>query len=85
MTLVINKLFLYEEKDSIIKFGNVKKSLEGVNKWNYRHLMRLPAGTNQEITYYATIKFMQLWNLVFLCTSSIMTNKYRQKKICRSA
>lgn len=46
MTLVINKLFLYEEKDSIIKYGNVKKSLEGVNKWNYRHLIRLPTGKN---------------------------------------
>lgn len=45
MTLVINKLFLYEEKDSIIKYGNVKKSLEAVNKWNYRHLIKLPAGT----------------------------------------
>lgn len=45
MTLVINKLFLNEEKDSIIKYGNVKKSLEAVNKWNYRHLNKLPRGT----------------------------------------
>lgn len=44
MTLVINKLFLYEEKDLVIKYGNVKKSLEAVNKWNYRHLMKLPPG-----------------------------------------
>ncbi|XP_049870395.1 A disintegrin and metalloproteinase with thrombospondin motifs 3-like [Pectinophora gossypiella] len=43
MTLVINKLYLYEEKDPVIRFGNVKKSLEAVNKWNYRHLMKLPA------------------------------------------
>lgn len=44
MTLVINKLFLYEEKDPVIRYGNVKKSLEAVNKWNYRHLMKLPKG-----------------------------------------
>ncbi|KAI5637407.1 reprolysin (M12B) family zinc metalloprotease domain-containing protein [Phthorimaea operculella] len=42
MTLVINKLYLYEDKDSVIRYGNVKKSLEAVNKWNYRHLMKLP-------------------------------------------
>lgn len=35
---------MYEEKDPIIKYGNVKKSLEAANKWNYRHLMKLPAG-----------------------------------------
>ncbi|XP_053603427.1 A disintegrin and metalloproteinase with thrombospondin motifs 1-like [Plodia interpunctella] len=42
MTLVINKLFLNEEKDSIVKYGNVRKSLEAVNKWNYKHLNKLP-------------------------------------------
>ncbi|KAJ0178920.1 hypothetical protein K1T71_005695 [Dendrolimus kikuchii] len=42
MTLVINKLFLIDDKDPIIKYGNVKKSLEMVNKWNYRHLTKLP-------------------------------------------
>ncbi|KAJ2952105.1 hypothetical protein O0L34_g4375 [Tuta absoluta] len=42
MTLVINKLYLYEDKDPVIRYGNVKKSLEAVNKWNYRHLMKLP-------------------------------------------
>ncbi|XP_060801866.1 A disintegrin and metalloproteinase with thrombospondin motifs 1-like [Amyelois transitella] len=42
MTLVINKLFLNEEKDSTVKYGNVRKSLEAVNKWNYKHLSRLP-------------------------------------------
>ncbi|XP_028172858.1 A disintegrin and metalloproteinase with thrombospondin motifs 3-like isoform X2 [Ostrinia furnacalis] len=55
ITLVINKLFLYEEKDPIIKFGNVKKSLEAVNKWNYRHLMRLPAeSTGWDATVWLT-------------------------------
>lgn len=44
MTLVINKLYMHEEKDYVIKYGNVRKSLEAVNKWNYRHLMKLPAG-----------------------------------------
>ena len=44
MTLVINKLYLYEEKDYVIKYGNVRKSLEAVNKWNYKHLMKLPTG-----------------------------------------
>ncbi|CAG9559815.1 unnamed protein product [Danaus chrysippus] len=55
MTLVINKLFLYEEKDSVIKYGNVKKSLEAVNKWNYRHLMKLPAdSTGWDATVWLT-------------------------------
>ncbi|KAL4708282.1 hypothetical protein ACJJTC_007688 [Scirpophaga incertulas] len=55
ITLVINKLFLYEEKDPIIKFGNVKKSLEAVNKWNYRHLMKLPSGsTGWDATVWLT-------------------------------
>ncbi|KAG6455430.1 hypothetical protein O3G_MSEX009198 [Manduca sexta] len=55
ITLVINKLFLIEEKDSIIKYGNVKKSLEGVNKWNYRHLMKLPAdSTGWDATVWLT-------------------------------
>ncbi|CAB3236822.1 unnamed protein product [Arctia plantaginis] len=55
MTLVINKLFLYEEKDYIIKFGNVKKSLEAVNKWNYRHLMKLPPdSTGWDATVWLT-------------------------------
>lgn len=55
MTLVINKLFLLEEKDSIIKYGNVKKSLEAVNKWNYRHLMKLPPGsTGWDATVWLT-------------------------------
>ncbi|XP_075971491.1 A disintegrin and metalloproteinase with thrombospondin motifs 1-like [Anticarsia gemmatalis] len=55
MTLVINKLFLYEEKDNIIKYGNVKKSLEAVNKWNYRHLMKLPAAsTGWDATVWLT-------------------------------
>ncbi|XP_047525882.1 A disintegrin and metalloproteinase with thrombospondin motifs 3-like [Pieris napi] len=55
MTLVINKLFLYEEKDSVIKYGNVKKSLEAVNKWNYRHLMKLPAdSTGWDATLWLT-------------------------------
>lgn len=52
MTLVINKLFLYEEKDYVIKYGNVKKSLEAVNKWNYRHLMKLPTGAVYILKYY---------------------------------
>ncbi|KOB69858.1 A disintegrin and metalloproteinase with thrombospondin motifs 1 [Operophtera brumata] len=55
MTLVINKLFLYEEKDSVIKYGNIKRSLEGVNKWNYRHLNRLPEGsTGWDATIWLT-------------------------------
>ncbi|XP_063360365.1 A disintegrin and metalloproteinase with thrombospondin motifs 1-like [Cydia amplana] len=40
MTLVINQLYL--ENDPVVKYGNVKKTLEAVNKWNYRHLMKLP-------------------------------------------
>ncbi|XP_068631071.1 A disintegrin and metalloproteinase with thrombospondin motifs 1-like [Battus philenor] len=55
ITLVINNLFTYEEKDPIIKFGNVKKSLEGANKWNYKHLMKLPAGsTGWDATIWLT-------------------------------
>ncbi|VVC96306.1 unnamed protein product [Leptidea sinapis] len=55
MTLVINKLFLYEEKDSVIKYGNVKKSLEAANKWNYRHLMKLPEdSTGWDATVWLT-------------------------------
>ncbi|CAG9795129.1 unnamed protein product [Diatraea saccharalis] len=55
ITLVINKLFLYEEKDPIIKFGNVKKSLEAVNKWNYRHLMKIPLeSTGWDATIWLT-------------------------------
>ncbi|XP_038222920.1 A disintegrin and metalloproteinase with thrombospondin motifs 3-like [Zerene cesonia] len=55
MTLVINKLFLFEEKDSVIKYGNVKKSLEAVNKWNYRHLIKLPAdSTGWDATVWLT-------------------------------
>ncbi|XP_059056754.1 A disintegrin and metalloproteinase with thrombospondin motifs 1-like [Achroia grisella] len=45
MTLVINKLFLNDDKDTLVKYGNVKKSLEAVNKWNYRHLNKLPKDT----------------------------------------
>ena len=52
ITLVINKLFLYEEKDPVIRHGNVKKSLEAVNKWNYRHLMKLPPGKNFTEAYF---------------------------------
>lgn len=44
MTLVINQLYLYEEKDAVIKIGNARKSLHAVNKWNYRHLMNLTTG-----------------------------------------
>lgn len=55
MTLVINKLFLYEEKDPVIRHGNVKKSLEAVNKWNYRHLMKLPPdSTGWDATVWLT-------------------------------
>ncbi|XP_052740736.1 A disintegrin and metalloproteinase with thrombospondin motifs 3 isoform X1 [Bicyclus anynana] len=55
MTLVINKLFMYEEKDPVIKYGNVKKSLEAVNKWNYRHLMKLPTdSTGWDATVWLT-------------------------------
>ncbi|XP_072939392.1 A disintegrin and metalloproteinase with thrombospondin motifs 1-like [Epargyreus clarus] len=55
MTLVINKLFLFEEKDSVIKFGNVRRSLEAVNKWNYKHLMKLPAdSTGWDATVWLT-------------------------------
>ncbi|XP_026496779.2 A disintegrin and metalloproteinase with thrombospondin motifs 1-like [Vanessa tameamea] len=55
MTLVINKLFLYEEKDPVIKYGNVKRSLEAVNKWNYRHLMKLPPdSTGWDATVWLT-------------------------------
>ena len=55
ITLVINKLFLYEEKDPVIRHGNVKKSLEAVNKWNYRHLMKLPPGKNLTKAYFFLI------------------------------
>ncbi|XP_041970480.1 A disintegrin and metalloproteinase with thrombospondin motifs 3-like isoform X2 [Aricia agestis] len=55
MTLVINKLFLYEERDSVIRNGNVQKSLESVNKWNYKHLMKLPPGsTGWDATVWLT-------------------------------
>ncbi|CAK1598591.1 unnamed protein product [Parnassius mnemosyne] len=55
ITLVINNLFMYEEKDPIIKYGNVKKSLEAANKWNYRHLMKLPAdSTGWDATIWLT-------------------------------
>ncbi|XP_045535080.1 A disintegrin and metalloproteinase with thrombospondin motifs 3 [Papilio machaon] len=55
ITLVINNLFMYEEKDPIIKYGNVRKSLEGANKWNYRHLMKLPAdSTGWDATVWLT-------------------------------
>lgn len=52
MTLVINKLYLYEEKDLVIKYGNSRKSLEAVNKWNYRRLMKLPTGTINKIKMF---------------------------------
>ncbi|CAH0605531.1 unnamed protein product [Chrysodeixis includens] len=55
MTLVINKLFLIEEKDYVIKNGNVKKSLEAVNKWNYKHLKQLSEGsTGWDATVWLT-------------------------------
>lgn len=55
MTLVINKLYMHEEKDYVIKYGNVRKSLEAVNKWNYRHLMKLPAdSTGWDATVWLT-------------------------------
>ncbi|XP_028025872.1 A disintegrin and metalloproteinase with thrombospondin motifs 3-like [Bombyx mandarina] len=55
ITLVINKLFLYEDKDIILKYGNIKKSLEAINKWNYRHLMKLPEGsTGWDATIWLT-------------------------------
>lgn len=65
MTLVINKLFLYEEKDLVIKYGNVKKSLEAVNKWNYRHLMKLPPGMNSYQSFIVVSLLLVL--CVYLC------------------
>lgn len=60
MTLVINKLYLYEEKDYVIKYGNVRKSLEAVNKWNYKHLTKLPPGAVYSLSYYIVIYFLSL-------------------------
>lgn len=45
ITLVISKVFI-QEKESINKYDNIKKKLSAVNKWNYKHLNRLPSGTS---------------------------------------